>query len=84
MLNETLHPEAKPLTELLFLLGDKPEELRAYEVLENSNEHLSDAAKADLYARIAESKIGEIGRVRAVSVVSRCLWQNARAFPRGA
>lgn len=83
MLNETLHPEAKELTNLLFLLGDKPEELRAYEVLENATEHLCDDARADLYARIAESKIGEIGRVRAVSVVSKCLWQNVRAYPRG-
>jgi hypothetical protein len=84
MLNETMHPEAEELSNLLFAIGAQPEEDRAYHVLENRNEHMSDEAKADLYARIAEAPLAAVGKVRAVSIVSKCLWQNARAFPNGA
>lgn len=82
MLNETLHPEAEELTNLLFALGDQPEEDRAYYVLDNMVGR-SDEAKADLYARIAEAPLAKAGRVNATQLVSRALWQNHKLYPRG-
>lgn len=84
MINETLHPEAEELTNLIFNLGNVPEEDRPYEVLENyAGGHRSDEAKADLYALIAEQPLAEAGRVRATSMVSRALWINHQRYPRG-
>lgn len=78
-----MHPEAEELTNLLFALGDQPEEERAYYVLENLQSHRSDEAKADLYARIAEAPLAAMGKVRSATLVSRALWQNQREYPRG-
>lgn len=84
MLNETMHPEAEELTKLLFALGDQPEEERAYHVLENYvGGYRGDEAKADLYARIAELPLAKAGRVNGTQLVSRALWQNQQAYPRG-
>jgi hypothetical protein len=83
MLNETMHPEAEELTNLLFALGDQPEEERAYDVLENYVSARSDEAKADLYALIAEAPLAKAGRVDATQLVSRALWLNHKHYPRG-
>lgn len=82
-LNETLHPQAEELTALLFALSAQPQEDRTYEVLENWSKPLSDNAKADLYARLEESEYGKAGKVDAVTIVSKALWQNQKVYPRG-
>lgn len=90
--NETLHPEAQDLTTLIFDEQSKCHEDRTYRAIEALVAGVtiegrlmgrSEDAAADLYARLAEQPLAKAGRVGAVPLVSRSLWQNAKHYPRG-
>lgn len=90
--NETLHPEAEELTALLFKVAGQDPEERAYDVvdglvmgryIEGTLVGRSTEAGGDLYALIVESGWADTDKVGAVSIISRCLWQNQKHYPRG-
>lgn len=83
MINETLHPEAEDLTNLIFNIAPQSEEVRCYDALENFSSHRGEDSKADLYSLIAEQPLAERGRANSVQLVSKCLWINEQRYPRG-
>lgn len=92
-MNETLHPEAEDLTGLIFQQAGQDPEDRCYDAISTIvggaringvvYGYRGDEAAADLYSRVAEAGLKEAGKVASVAIVSRCLWENQRAYPNG-
>lgn len=78
--NETMHPKAESLCATLMEGPDSYEGLELWRKLEG----YYDEKAADLYARIEDSfdakPIHTITRPQAVSMLSRSLWANDKAF----
>lgn len=86
--NETMHPEAYPLTEAVLAGGVGPDAPFYWPLQEwQQAQGMGDAATADLYSLIAESfekvAIHSINRDRMVSMMSRVLWINKQRYPYG-
>lgn len=92
-MNETLHPEAQDLTDLIMQQAGQDPEDRCYSAITSmvggvrvngvTYGYRGDEAAADLYARLAEAEVYKLGKPQATSAVSRCLWQNKQAYPNG-
>jgi hypothetical protein len=86
MLNETVHPDTRPLVDALINCKRFTDEGDVYYVpLQQWSEGQgkSDDAMADLYALIEESCSPGMTQAVMSSAVSKALWINQQRFPRG-
>jgi len=90
-LNETLHPEAADLFDMIRLceVRDQADDAKFYNPLVEwqGSRGMRDEKTADLYARIEEAftakPLHSLSRLTAISMLSRSLWQNEKEFPHG-
>jgi len=90
-LNETLHPEAADLFDMIRLceVKDQADDAYFYSPLAmwQGSRGMRDEKTADLYARIEEAfttkPLHGVPRLSAIGILSKCLWQNDKEFPHG-
>ena len=85
-INETMHPQAKSLFDLLESAKNKDFQAH-YEVMQDwqAQQGMTDEKASDLYAMLAEKFEAVWTKITApirLSGISYCLWSNDRRYPR--